>query len=51
MDFEEAEKACKDNGLPLSGDLQKMQQALLVHFTWSEPKVKVTGLTQTLGQL
>ena len=38
MDFEEAAAACKDNGLPASSDLQTMQQALLVHFTWNEPE-------------
>jgi hypothetical protein len=37
MDFEEAVEACKDNGLPVSGDLQAMKQALLVHFTRNEP--------------
>jgi len=55
MDFEEAEEACKDNGLPVSADLQKMQQALLVHFTWSEPESRAavptndTGLTASTG--
>ena len=50
MDFEEAAKACKDNGLPVSADLQKMRQALLVHFTWSEPELRVAAGSSVLTE-
>jgi hypothetical protein len=47
MNFEEAVKACKDNGLPVSGDLQMMQQALLAHFASSTRETEAQSLERS----